>query len=67
MIRINALARDVLAVAEVSVDGWRAYIAPVPGKNHQEEAKAVLQNGVKLTESIARVIFPSFAEKKYAR
>lgn len=67
MIRINALAWNVLVVAELKPDGWRAYVAPVPGKNHREEADAVLKHGVKLTEGIARAIFPSFADEKYVR
>lgn len=67
MIRINALAYNVLAVAELRVDGWRAYIAPVPGKSHTEEASAVLKTGCKLEERVARAIFPSFADEKYAR
>lgn len=67
-VRIVALARDVLVVARTRIEGrWKAYCAAVPGKNHDHEWQAVLDQGCPLRKEIARAIFPVFADLPYAR
>ena len=66
-VRIHALANKVLAVAATRVEGtWVAYCDAVPGDKHTAEANAVLANGDKLMEEVARVLFPIFADIPYA-
>ena len=55
-----ALGRMVLVVICRRVDGWRAYIGAVPGKNHDTEWQAVAAKGDKLPEPVARAIAGSF-------
>ncbi len=63
----RALSMQVLAVAVPRVEcAWSAYIAAVPGHNHQYEVDAVANNGTKLDESIARTLFPMFDAVPYA-
>jgi len=58
-----ALDMRVLAVAvEGSVGDWTAYIGAVAGKNHAEEYLEVVQNGSKLYQPIAEILFPDFAK-----
>ena len=59
-----ALARRVMAVAsyDEEVGDWAAYIDAIPGHDHDEEWKAVLDSGIKLPQRIAEVLFPSLAE-----
>jgi len=60
----KALNRDVLVVAkEGRIKDWAAYIGAVPGKNHDEEWKKVMEEGAKLDERIATILFPDFAEE----
>ena len=67
-IDIRSLAYKVVVVARTRIEGkWSAYIDAVPGKNHDNEAGAVLQYGTKLGESVARAIFPQFEGVPYAR
>ena len=67
-VRIHALANRVLAVAATRVEGtWAAYCDAVPGDKHTAEANAVLANGDKLMEEVARVLFPMFKDLPYAR
>lgn len=62
------LHRQILVVAKTRMEGaWSAYIFPVPGENHDEEAKLWQTEGVKLPENLARVMFPEFKDLKYAR
>ena len=57
----RVLSMRVLAVAVTRVEGaWCAYVDAVPGVNHELEQEAVLANGDKLDESVARALFPSF-------
>lgn len=66
----HALARRVLAVAHMRLDGggsWAAYIDAVPGKSHENERDLVLSDGVKLVEHIAREMFGSLEDIPYAR
>jgi len=66
-IHIHALARKVLVVAKTRIEGtWAAYCDAVPGDNHVMEGHAVLEDGDKLTEEIARVLFPIFKGLPYA-
>jgi len=67
VIRWKALNRDVLAVANSRCEGaWCAYIGAVPGMHHDNEWQEIRAHGGKLSEHIARVIFPEF-EGPYAR
>ncbi len=66
-IRRRALASTVLCVAKTRVEvGWAAYCAGVSGHNHDNEWRAVLSQGSKLDERIARVIFPEFDDVRYS-
>ena len=67
-IRTCSLASKVLVVAKTRIEGtWAAYCDAVPGNNHDIERLAVLENGDKLTEEVARVLFPMFDDLPYAR
>ena len=67
-IHVHALAREVLVVACTRIEGtWAAYCGAVPGHNHDIEHNAVLANGDKLMEDVARVLFPTFDDLPYAR
>ena len=53
-----SLDLNVLAVATTRIEGtWAAYCGTVPGNSHDREKWAVLQEGSKLPERIARAIF----------
>ena len=66
-IRIHELASQVLAVAETRIEGaWSAYCDAVPGNNHQVEYELVLRRGAKLSEHVARALFPELEEVPYA-
>ena len=63
----RALSSKVLAVARTRVEcAWAAYVDAVPGMNHRREMEPVLDNGAKLDEKIARILFPQFADVPYA-
>jgi len=59
-----ALSRCVMAVAsyDEEVGDWAAYVDAIPGHDHDEEWKAILDHGMKLPKRIAEVIFPTLAE-----
>ena len=63
MCRWRALDRNVLAVAVVRKNGFkkyvRTYIGAVPGKNHENEFRSVVETGSRVPKSIAEKIFPS--------
>ena len=60
-VEYRILSRTVIAVAkEGAVGDWAAYIDSVAGNNHEQEVKKVLENGNKLPETVAKVLFPSF-------
>jgi len=64
----SALASRVLVVAKTRIEcAWSAYIDAVPGENHDREQDSVLQDGSKLLERIARVLFPRFEGVPYAK
>lgn len=59
----RALDRKVLCVAVKRAEGtWCAYIAAVPGEDHEGELHEVKAYGNKLPESIALEVFPQFKE-----
>jgi hypothetical protein len=63
----RALDSRILVAAKTRVEGtWAAYIAPVPGEDHDAEYREVLKTGTKLEQEIAVVIFPYFAGIPYA-
>jgi hypothetical protein len=63
----KALHRQVLVVARIRHDGWKAYIFPVPGKNHDKEEGLWRNEGTQLVEPIAREIFGFLEDIPYAR
>jgi hypothetical protein len=66
-IRYYALSTRVLAVATTRIEGaWRAFVDVVPGYNHSEECRGVLDLGSVLEEKVARVLFPEFEDLPYA-
>lgn len=63
IIGMRALAQRVLAVAVSRLDApgaWTAYIDAVPGDSHKREAGIVCRDGDKLSEEMARLLFPRF-------
>ena len=67
IVRLHALARTVLCVANTRIEGaWCAYCYNVPGIRHASEVAGVLGHGCKLREDIALVIFPEFTGTPYA-
>ena len=66
--RHRALATYVIAAARTRIEcAWSAYIDSVPGYDHGEEFRDVLNHGSKLPEDIARAIFPEFEGVPYSR
>jgi hypothetical protein len=66
--RYTAIHRNVLIVARLRTDGWKAYVVPVPGRNHDKEAEALWQHeGSQLSEAKARPFFPQFSHIPYAK
>ena len=66
-IHLHALSMKVLIVAKTRIEGtWSAYCDAVPGYDHMKEYAAVLANGDKLIEEVARVLFPEFKDTPYA-
>ena len=59
--------KNVIAVAVRRLDGWCAYIGPVPGVRHTDEYAAVAETGVKLPVDVARAIFPEMTPEVYAK
>lgn len=67
IIHTHALAMRVLTVAKTRIEGtWAAYCDAVPGWDHDKEWPAVLRNGDKLPEEVARALFPMFEDLLYA-
>ena len=65
--RVQALHYQVLCVACTRIEGtWKAYIGPVPGKNHDLESDSVLLEGSTLPSNVALALFPDFEEIPYA-
>jgi hypothetical protein len=60
-----ALDRKVLVVAtKGDIDDWCAYIGPVAGQNHTEEASEVARTGTRIPYWMAAKLFPSM-DKQY--
>ena len=67
LIRARALSSRVLVVARTRVEcAWAAYVDAVPGMDHRREREPVLDHGAKVDETLARVLFPEFADVPYA-
>lgn len=65
-VEYKALSYRVLAAAKEGYNhDWTAYIKDVPGHNYDEEQHIVLAEGDKLSEKIARAIFPEFNDLTY--
>lgn len=63
----RALHSEVLMVAKSRIEGnWSCYCTPVPGLCHEQEKHLWESHGTKVRESIARAIFPEYAEVEYA-
>lgn len=60
IIRRYTLGPYILAVAKTRIEGaWGAYVGSV-GADHIAATEGVLENGTKVEESVARVMFPSY-------
>ena len=51
----------VVAVANIDIKDWCAYISVVYGVNHNHEWQNIADRGDKLSRDIAALLFPSFA------
>jgi len=61
-----ALDCRVIAVAvEGHAEDWAAYIGAVPGESPEHEWQEVAQNGSKLPQRVAEVLFPEFKHLAY--
>ena len=68
IIRRRALHRNILVVAKTRVEvGWKAFIAPVAGINHDDEWEGVATTGTDIGEILARAMFPEFEGVRYSR
>jgi len=52
----------IVVAIEGSIRDWAAYIGAVPGQNHEREWQLVLEDGSKLFQKFAEVLFPDFAQ-----
>tara|TARA_Y100000310_G_scaffold315722_1_gene366568 strand:+ start:3310 stop:3630 length:321 start_codon:yes stop_codon:yes gene_type:complete len=68
-INYYALASTVLVVMRTRLEvAWCAYCKDVPGYNHCDELQEVLDKGAKISEKVARCLFPEIPkELPYAR
>ncbi len=67
-VRFVCLDRRVMIAARTRVEGkWAAYCKNVPGMKHEVEVEVVLEHGTKVSEAVARVLFPDFEEVPYAK
>ena len=56
----TALHPNVMVFATTRMERtWAAYIFPVSGLSHRDEWKAWKVDGIKLSESVAKAIFPN--------
>ena len=63
----RALSSRVLVVASTRIEiAWAAYCDAVPGDRHEDEIAAVLSDGVKAPEMVARALFPQLRDIPYA-
>lgn len=62
----RALDTKVLAVAVEGVVGdWSAYIGAVAGRDHDREAKGVMEYGTKLPKAVAEILFPDLKRLRW--
>lgn len=68
-LRYYPLANRVLVVASIWLAAldFKVYIDAVPGEDHDEEMQEVAKTGVKLPETMARLLFPTLKEFTYDR
>ena len=60
------MSQKVLVVAtQGTVGDWSAYIDAVPGIDHKNEIKEVIERGSKVSPRIAAAMFPDLDIKKY--
>ncbi|RKZ72459.1 MAG: hypothetical protein DRQ48_00175 [Gammaproteobacteria bacterium] len=63
-----AMHMTFLVVAATRIEGaWAAYGGPVPGMRHDQEHEGPLHTGDKLSEDVARVMFPHLDFLPYDR
>jgi hypothetical protein len=62
-VHYTAIHRKVLIVYTSSQWDWKAYALPVPGENHDTEARMWRSEGTPLTESQAQAFWPSLTSK----
>jgi len=65
VLQYEALASKVLVVAVQRQIGWCAYCDAVAGENHEQEFQAIVYDGCKLLEKVARAIFPQYSNMIY--
>jgi hypothetical protein len=67
-VRFIALAPKVGVMARSRIEGaWSAYITDIPGISHRAELQErTFDRANKLSESVARAIFPEFEGVAYA-
>jgi hypothetical protein len=63
----KALSQSVIVAAVEYQEGWASYIGAVAGENHDLEYWDVVNFGNKITEELAKVIFPEFSNKEYRK
>ena len=64
----KAIHRQVLIVALARHEGtWKAYVTPVPGKQHFKEVVRWREHGSQMIESQARPFFPQLKDLPYAQ
>ena len=63
----HMLHRQVMVLARIRHDGWKAYCFPVPGEKHDEEEYLWENEGSQLIEPVAREMFGFLEDVPYAR
>ncbi|MCJ7573960.1 hypothetical protein MUO93_06820, partial [Candidatus Bathyarchaeota archaeon] len=62
---IRKVVDEALTIAAAEPRDWAAYIGSVAGCNHELEAQGVKENGTKLSEAVAKVLFPCWKGLRY--
>lgn len=63
--QIYALHCNVIAVARTNGVTWMAFVGPVPGFDHDDEAEHIEKFGAKLRHDLACVMFPKMSDLEY--
>lgn len=65
VVQYRALHHKILVLAKANTDtgDWKAYIAPVPGEDHEKEWPEVFERGSPILQDLAEFLFPEFAKK----